>query len=234
MIRVDLKLDLPTQKRRALTHSGSGLLDALTDPFVLISTVLILFAAVAFLGLNLTSSNRQREIEQSIATLRATASQIEAEIGQAEDLRTQRETIGRHVDNIRKIDTNRFAFAHLLDNLANATPAELWVESVNETRRSDTGEVTADIEGVAPSNEVLTQFIDRIENSPFLGNVVFKAAQQMTMSSQTAVRFGLSVTTTLPDAAYLEMQSIRATGVDPVSSRNRSGSGVQPLPAPGR
>lgn len=227
MLRADLKLDLDASATSApARRTGGGLRDVFTDPVVLGTLLLAAGAAVYGYHLDAGVGSETQAVEDSVSSALREAQRIESDRRRAEDLADTRGTVDRQLDAIRRIDTNRYSFVHLMDQASDAMLSHVWLESITTTQdRLDSGDVGFRIVGFAPDNDTVSRFLESLGRSPFLDGIAFASASALTLGAEDVVHFALDGHTVLPDESFLETSGTLLGG-------GAAGSPVGTLPIP--
>ncbi len=100
-----------------------------------------------------------------------------ADLRALSDSLTERQTLVRErVELIRSLDHNRFVWPHILDEVSRALPDFVWLTAIQET--SPLPQLTIEIRGMAATALAVTEYVRRLESSPFLGFVRILGSQQ--------------------------------------------------------
>lgn len=93
------------------------------------------------------------------------------------DSLTERQTLVRQrVELIRSLDHNRFVWPHILDEISGSLPDFVWLTAIQES--SPLPQLTIEIRGMAATALAVTEYVRRLEDSPFLGFVRILGSQQ--------------------------------------------------------
>jgi len=174
------------------------------------------------------SSGRARDdlnvrVEQAVSD----SVRLERAIALMKTLDTRRDTIDQKMDVIRQVDTRRYVWPHLMDEVSRATPPYLWltklaaVEDETEaappvpadTAAADSAAPAApprpagplfNVEGHAGGPEVLTRFMKNLEGSPMIREVALVTSQQEQVLGRTVFKFTLEARWEEPDSGFVE------------------------------
>lgn len=211
MIEINL---LPGSTRKASRRmpgiGAPGVLSKLKLPQGGDSMTLVI-AGTTVLGLLLvgwlyTSTRTERqELEISIEGAVRDSARFAAMRAANEELVARQDTIAQKVAIIQDIDSGRFVWAHIFDEISRAVPPFTWLTLV-ETHASTTDQhaPTVEIQGRAGNTLALTRFIEDLESSPFLGRVTLQTTQQVEVSGRKLYEFTLEVQYQVPPADLIQ------------------------------
>lgn len=74
-----------------------------------------------------TSGQKQAEVQAQIEREAQDSVRLERTIALMKALDTRRDTIDRKMDVIRQVDTRRYVWSHLMDEVSRATPPYMWL-----------------------------------------------------------------------------------------------------------
>lgn len=117
----------PAAARRPGGGSGPSLPGLGADPRVAgmagLGVLLLLFGAYWFW----TSGKTRDELASQVESAAADSVRLERAIALMKTLDTRRDTIDQKMDVIRQVDTRRYVWPHLLDEVSRATPPYMWI-----------------------------------------------------------------------------------------------------------
>ena len=148
----------------------------------------------ALLGFGYWNMGRQEatlesQIQQEVTDSTRYASMIELVTA----LQARQDTVTQKIDVIREVDTRRFVWPHLLDEISLALPAYTWLTEIQTTAPTDsldTGPAFA-IQGNSGSTQSLTRFMKNLEGSGFIRDVTLVTSVQDVVEGRTIQRFTL-------------------------------------------
>jgi Tfp pilus assembly protein PilN len=190
--------------------------------------VLLLLGA----GFWIWSSGQRREaLQVSIQEQVADSVRLERAIELMRTLDTRRDTIDQKMDVIRQVDTRRYVWPHVMDEVSRALPPFMWLTKLAvvdeaegpppppagapaDTAGAPAGAATGapapargpsfSIEGNAATTEALTRFMRNLEASPFLRDVSLITSEQDLVQSRAVLRFSIEARWEDPDPAFVE------------------------------
>ena len=95
----------------------------------------------------------------------------------SDSLTARQELIRERVELIRGLDRDRFVWPHILDEVSGSLPDVVWLTAIQES--SPLPYLTLEIRGMAASALAVTEYVRRLEMSPYLGLVRILGSQQM-------------------------------------------------------
>lgn len=239
MIEINL---LPGQKRKKRAV-GAGL--AMPDFKALLAHVkdpLLLGAAgawalaLAVVGfIYLTESRRLADMQQDLTRVEADARRFQALINQKRKEERLRDSLLLELDAIRAIDSDRYVWPHILEEVTKALPDYTWLESVSmvsgpvvttgggaaggaagaRAAAADTAKpaVLVSIDGRTGDMGGYTRFLRQLAESPWLTDVVAGATKTVVVDDRPVLTFTISVTFRQADSAFIRtvpvLESVR-------------------------
>lgn len=156
------------------------------------------------------ADNLQTQIQQEVTDSTRFAGMIEL----VTTLQARQDTIQQKIGVIRSVDTRRYVWPHLMDEVSLALPAYTWLTEIRTTAPVDslnTGPRFA-IQGNAGSTQALTRFMKNLEASVFVGDVTLVTSEQEVVEGRTIQRFTLEATYRTP--APTEIQTVPIVGLE--------------------
>lgn len=121
--------------------------------------------------------DRHGALEERIADAARDSMELAALISGAEQLRVDRDSVTARMQVIQELDRGRYAWSHILDEVAAAVPEFTWLLRIAQTGAGD--ELQVEIEGRTANTFALTRFMNRLEASPFLDAVSLLGTEQV-------------------------------------------------------
>ena len=177
MIRSNLLPREDTPKNRSL---------ALPSVTSFAPLVLVIIAAGVMTVMSIYQDQKIRTLEQMIADEEAESRRLAPEIAKIKRLDQQRQDLNQRLDVITNLDRDRYFRVHLLDELNQALPENLWL-----VRFENTGGDAYAIEGVTFSNFLVSDFLQNLADSPYYGAVNLEVAERGDIKDVEVVRFKL-------------------------------------------
>lgn len=95
----------------------------------------------------------------------------------SDSLTTRQQLVRERVELIRALDRDRFVWPHILDEVSGSLPDFVWLTSIQES--SPLPDLTFEIRGMAATALAVTEYVRRLEMSPYLGLVRILGSQQI-------------------------------------------------------
>jgi Tfp pilus assembly protein PilN len=220
----------PSAAQRRPGGGGPSLAAAGADPRIAglgaVAVLLLLGAGFWFW----TSGQKMEELNQQVERQAADSVRLERAIALMRTLDTRRDTIDQKMDVIRQVDTRRYVWPHLMDEVSRATPPYLWLTRLavaeeaaparaprpaqGDTARADSAVAAAavaaaagptfSIEGNAASTEALTRFMRNLEGSPMIRDVSLVTSQQEEEQGRAVLRFTVEARWEEPEPSFIE------------------------------
>ncbi|MBA4159603.1 MAG: PilN domain-containing protein [Gemmatimonadetes bacterium] len=187
----------PASSRRALKVPGFG-----ADPWMVglgAAAVLLLLAAA---GIWWSTASATTRLESQIAQEVTDSTRYAATIDLVTSLRARQDTIQQKIEVIRSVDTRRYVWPRVLDEISRSVPAFTWLGKM-ESAEGDGGP-TLTLEGSAGSTQALTRFMKNLEASPFIRDVTLVTTEQVEAEGRTLNRFTLEARYEAPDSTFIE------------------------------
>jgi Tfp pilus assembly protein PilN len=161
---------------------------------------------VLFAGWSLWStSTATTRLESQIAQAVTDSTRHATTITLIKSLTEKQDTIQQKIEIIRSVDTRRYVWPRLMDEISASLPVFTWLTRLSsaEAQEADTGP-TLTLEGASGSTQSLTRFMKNLEASPFISDVTLVTTEQIASDGRTYNRFTLEARYELPDSAYIE------------------------------
>lgn len=216
--RIDMNL-LPGARRRTARRRGrrksavpsfEGLQDVIKgDPWV-IPPVVIAVLAVVHLGFTfLTQGVTLDQLKGELQVQREDSVRFAGLIAVADSLEARRDTLERKAQVIREIDSDRFVWVHILDQLSESLPEYTWLSAVTEIPASGRGSgVEFRIDGFTGGTATLTRFMRNLEDSPFIQDVRLQSDQQIQQGERLVHGFVLLARYEVADSSAIITEPI--------------------------
>lgn len=171
-----------------------------TDRNVSIMAALAVLVVLA-LGLSVwriggRTATAQAEVARQVADSTRYASTIDL----MASLRAREDTIEQKIEVIRSVDSRRYIWPHLLDEISAAVPPYTWLTEIGSTLAADSLQVgpSFSVQGNAGSTQTLTRFMKNLEESAFVRDVTLITSEQEVIEGRTIHRFSLEARYSTP------------------------------------
>lgn len=181
------------------------------DPLVLLVVVLAV-GVIGYSGYTYTSQTREiGQLEEEIERQQEDSIRFAGIIATADSLRARQDTLNRKIEMIRGIDSDRYVWSHILDEVSRALPEYTWLNGVQQTSASPT-EIQFRIEGMTATTLALTRFMRELESSPFIRNIRLVSVEQSQQGVRVVNNFSLLATYEHADSTVISTEPIIVTG----------------------
>ena len=136
-----------------------------------------------------------------------------AVVAQREAAEAQRDSISRQIAVITALDSERFIWPHVLDEISRALPTYTWLSSVRQSNPAAVASPEATVEstptvairviGLTVNVQALTVFMRQLEASPFLQNVTLVVSELTVVDEKEVTEFTLDINYAKPDASMI-------------------------------
>lgn len=200
------------RKRSGKTPKLGNLRERLkSDPLVL-GLIVVIVLAVGHSGYSWVLVGREKSgLEEELDVQIQDSIRYAENITAADSLKARQDTLLHKVQMIRTIDSDRFTWVHLLDEVSRALPQFTWLTALQQTGGT-ASDVQLRIEGMAGATRALTQFMNNLESSPFVRGVRLQSQQQIQQGRRQVYNFVLSASYQTPDSSVIETEPIIVTG----------------------
>lgn len=227
MIRINLLPSAAPRSRFAPRRGGAKPRAARSAPafagdpwmagLVVLGMAVLLWVAYGFWR----TGERQAELTERIEAEVADSTRFASTIGLLDAVRARQDTIQQKIQVIRSVDTRRYEWPHVLDEVSRAMPSFTWLSKlaasdpapVAPVAPADSAAAAAPvvpegpaftIEGNTGSTQALTAFMKRLEESPFIRHVGLVTSEQITEEGRTFQKFTLEARYEEPDPAFVQ------------------------------
>ena len=122
----------------------------------------------------------QKSTESKLASnktkMQREIAELERLIGEVKQFEQKKAELQRKLDVINNLKNNKVGPVHLLEELSVTVPKKLWLDAINETTTPPAGHAIS-LTGKAISDEVIAEFMSKLEESEYFTNVNLIVAQ---------------------------------------------------------
>ena len=221
MIRINL---VPgPQKRRAgggfQLPSVSDLIGKIKDPLLLgaIASWVVVVGVVSALWF--TQGGALAELEARESEVQNEARRFRTLILQKRRESDTRDSLVAELDAIREIDSDRFVWPHVLEEVTKALPDFTWLVSLDVIASplddlADTAvkpPVQFQVSGRTSDLSAYTRFVSQLTSSPWVRTAEFGAVQSVIEEERPVQAFTVTVTFQTADSAYIRTVPLQAS-----------------------
>ncbi len=148
-----------------------------TDRWLLGVGVLVVALVAITAYLFFATTSRQSELSVAIEEAVSDSARYADLIEQNDALMARRDSIAQRVSIIQEIDSDRYVWSHIMDEVARNLPDYTWLTTLMQVSLGE--DLQFRIEGRAGNNFALTQFMENLEASLFIRNVDLISTEQV-------------------------------------------------------
>ena len=202
----------PKGGRKATIPKFEGLRDMMKgDPWVIAVAVLATLAALHLGFTWFTQGVQLGGIEEELEIQVQDSIRYAEAIAAADSLQARQDTLQRKEAIIREIDSDRFVWPHIMDEISEALPEFTWLLNISQTAGTGTG-VQFRIDGMTGQTPALTRFMRNLEDSPFIQDVRLSSDEQIQQGARLVHSFVLTARYQIPDPAAIATEPIILAG----------------------
>jgi len=165
------------------------------------AVVILVFAGWSVWSTSAATSQLESEIAREVtdSTRYATTIALVTELTERQD------TIRQKIEVIRGVDTRRYVWPRILDEVSGALPAYSWITRISSTESDgeDAGP-SITVEGASGSTQSLTRFMKNLEASPFIRDVTLVTTEKVETDGRTFNQFTVEARYAVPDPSFIQ------------------------------
>lgn len=150
--------------------------------YILGIVIVVLIVVILLISQNI----QMRNFNSNIAQLNSKLDELKVYKAAVDSLENRERELAALIAPIRQLNKNRFFIAHILDEISERVPDFTWLTLVN----ADSTKM--DIKGVAASNLLVADFMNRLEESPYIHNVDLTVLEKKVIEKQEMMEFTLT------------------------------------------
>jgi Tfp pilus assembly protein PilN len=242
MITVNLRPDLKRKRARRSLQGAlegvRGLGNKVKDPILLVA-VLSWVGVLGWLGfVYLGTAHQLSALEPRLEQSRAENKRFKAFLAEKRHQETIRDSLVAQIGVIRTVDSDRYVWPHLLDEVTRALPAYTWLVDLGPAIAAPAGSapapakpaksghpdstkaanelpppVQSQVNGRTVDIQAYTRFLRQLEASPWIADVTPVSAQTVVEKERPVTAFTIRATYRQADSAYIRTvplsQSVR-------------------------
>jgi Tfp pilus assembly protein PilN len=212
MIEINL---LPGTKKKAASGAGfklrlpdfGGLLASVTNPWLLAASGAWVALLVGGGALFVTSKARLSVLHSRLSAVQVEKQRFDAVIAQKRQSEKMRDSLLGEITVIRRIDSDRYVWPHILDQVTKALPPYSWLNSITSMPTvSDSGAapvVRFSITGSTVDIQAYTTFLRQLAASPWFTDVMPASSQTVVEQDRPVTAFTVTAHYRVADSVYL-------------------------------
>lgn len=220
MIHINLK---PGAKRASpkgsrpsfagVAEGFKGLRSRIKEPWLAVAVGAWVIVILGLGGMFITMTAQRKSLEPKLTETRSEFRRYQGFLQQKRKEEKVRDSTLSQIGTISAVDQDRFVWPHILDEIGSAVPDFTWLTSI--TAIATPVDANADTTGgAAPVNVKIvgrtsdltnyTAFLRRLEESPWLGNVLPVEAKTVTLNNRLVTEFTIQATFTRADSSRVK------------------------------
>ncbi len=189
MIKIDLSAS-PKKAKMAKAKPAKGGAPPVKLPSIKLSALLILGIVVVVVIIAIfliVQSTRIGGLNRNINELRTRLDELKVYVATVDSLKKREKELMALISPIRDLNKNRFLIAHILDEISARIPEFTWLTMLNVTAQNQ-----INIKGTTASNLLVADFMNRLEESPYIALVDLTVLEKKTIEKQEMMEFTLT------------------------------------------
>ncbi len=140
-------------------------------------------------------SNKIGSLNRDIKNFKTKLDELKVYVATVDSLKKREKELMELISPIKELNKNRFLLAHILDEVSARIPDFTWLTMLNITSQditTPTPKGTINIKGTAASNLLVADFMNRLEESPYISDVDLTVLEKKTIEKQEMMEFTLT------------------------------------------
>lgn len=172
-------------KRRAVKGARPGLkLPSIQTTVIYIIGVVVVVVIVAVLLF--IQSSQMGSLNGNITQLNVKLEELKEYKATVDSLEKRERELAALIAPIKELNKNRFFIAHILDEISSRIPEFTWLNSLNVSQSE------LQMKGVTASNLLVADFMNRLEESPYIHDVDLTVLEKKAVEQQEMMAFTLT------------------------------------------
>jgi Tfp pilus assembly protein PilN len=146
----------------------------------------IIIALLIIVVLLISQNIQMRNFNSNINQLNVKLNELKVYKAAVDSLENRERELAALIAPIQLLNKNRFFIAHILDEVSDRVPDFTWLTLLN------TDSTRIDIKGIAASNLLVADFMNRLEESPYISNVDLTVLEKKVIEKQEMMEFTLT------------------------------------------
>lgn len=135
--------------------------------------------------------------------------QLTKQIGEVEKVKKLQGELQSKLDILGTLKANKTGPAHMLDELSVATPERLWIDAFDNVAG------VVNLSGMGVNEEVVANFLQQLESSPYYMNVELQSLEQATIEGNKLHKFKVVAREESPPVKKVDNDKAAETKSDP-------------------
>ncbi|MDF2776295.1 MAG: hypothetical protein K0S86_5797 [Geminicoccaceae bacterium] len=196
------------------------------DPFMIAAAVSIVAATGAIAWLHVTQTARAADLAERERRAVQDSTRYVAVLRERNRALAQRDSIQRQLEIIKAIDSDRFIWPHVMDEVSRALPPYTWLKGIQQVavlapppppppKPTESGKpappppppeppaMKFQVSGNTADIQALTRFMKLLEASPFVKNVTIAKAELVALEGKEIHEFLLEAEYERPDESVI-------------------------------
>ena len=172
-------------KRRAVKGARPGLkLPSIQTTVLYIIGVVVVVVIVAVLLF--IQSSQMGSLNGNITQLNVKLEELKEYKATVDSLEKRERELAALIAPIKELNKNRFFIAHILDEISSRIPEFTWLNLLNVSQSE------LQMKGVTASNLLVADFMNRLEESPYIHDVDLTVLEKKAVEQQEMMAFTLT------------------------------------------
>lgn len=201
----------PKSGRKMSMPKFEGFENLKGDPLIAALLVLVIIVVGHLSFLFVTQTQKLSSLNTDIEAQRQDSIRFAENIAAADSLRARQDTLLQKADIIRAIDSDRYVWTHILDEVSGSLPDFTWLTTMQQTAGSGV-DVEFRIEGQTGATAALTRFMRNLTESPFIRDVRLVSQEQVQQGQKLVHGFVLLARYEPPDSTVITTEPIILAG----------------------
>jgi type IV pilus assembly protein PilN len=133
---------------------------------------------------------RMGNLNHDIKTLNTKLDELKIYVTTVDSLKNRERQLLSLITPIKELNRDRFLMSHVLDEISTRIPEFTWLTSVDISASS------MGIKGTTASNLLVADFMNRLEESPYISTVDLTVLEKKTVEKQEMMQFTLTAVVT--------------------------------------
>jgi Tfp pilus assembly protein PilN len=207
-----------------VTGVFGGIAAQVKDPWLIGACACAVMATLAVGSMYVVQRREEVSVDDRLQKAQQDSIRYVAVIRETRKVAARRDSVIRQVELIKAIDSKRFVWPHIMDEVSRALPPYTWVTSVTQTnvttspaaapadpkdakkRLADTVDVPRvafRVVGNTVDIQALTRFMKLLEASPFIENVQLVKSSMILIDGKEVTEFQLDAQYQVPDQSAI-------------------------------